>query len=128
LRRGWRLAIASNETIAQPRRKIARNGLADHVDVIVVSEEAGADKPDARVFRVVAQRCGAPLSAADWMVGDDPTRDVGGAAPLGLRTVWMRRDRAWDPAHGAGPTRSPTPSSRRCRRSSRTRFRRRRRT
>jgi putative hydrolase of the HAD superfamily len=100
---GWTLAIATNGETVQQRRKITRNELEPYVDGIVVSQEAGAPKPDARVFELAAQRCGLPLAADHWMVGDCATRDVGGARALGLRTIWLRRGRAWDPAGGPAP-------------------------
>jgi FMN phosphatase YigB (HAD superfamily) len=31
------------------------------------------------------------------MVGDCPTRDIAGSSQAGLRTIWVRRGRTWDP-------------------------------
>jgi len=93
---GWFVAIATNGATDQQWAKIRRVGLDDHVDAVAVSQEVGASKPDPRVFEAAAQRCGTTLSTSDWMVGDCATRDIGGAQALGLRTVWMRRDRTWD--------------------------------
>jgi HAD superfamily hydrolase (TIGR01509 family) len=95
-RAGWILAIATNGASVQQRRKITSTGLDAYVDAIVVSEEAGAGKPDRRMFDLVARRCGVRPSATDWMVGDSPVSDVGGGRAVGLRTVWMRRGRAWE--------------------------------
>ncbi len=92
---GCLVALATNGATVHQWAKIRRIGLDQHVDAIVVSEEVGAHKPDRRVFEAAAQRCGATLTPTTWMIGDCPTRDVGGAQALGLRTVWMRRDRDW---------------------------------
>jgi HAD superfamily hydrolase (TIGR01549 family) len=101
---GWRVAIATNGATEQQWAKIRRTGLDDHVDAVAVSQEVGASKPDRRVFEAAADRCGTTLSTLDWMVGDCATRDIGGAQALGLRTVWMRRGRAWADT-------SPTPDA-----------------
>jgi HAD superfamily hydrolase (TIGR01549 family) len=97
-RAGWRIAIATNGTTAQQSAKILRTGLDRHVDAVAVSEEVGSAKPEPRLFQVAAERCGHRLAEGDWMVGDCPIRDVAGAQRLGLRTVWLHRGRAWDPA------------------------------
>ncbi|MFI6811893.1 HAD family hydrolase [Nonomuraea sp. NPDC050328] len=44
----------------------------------------GVRKPDPRLFELAAQRCG-----GGWMVGDDLTADIQGAAAAGLRTIWV---------------------------------------
>jgi HAD superfamily hydrolase (TIGR01549 family) len=94
---GWLVAIATNGATDQQWAKIRRTRLDNHVDAVAVSQEVGAKKPDRRMFDVAALRCGASLAETDWMVGDCATRDIGGAKALGLRTVWMRRGRSWDP-------------------------------
>jgi len=94
-RDGWLIALATNGGTENQWAKIRRLGLEAHVDAIAVSGEVGAHKPDRRMFEAAAARCGVTLAATDWMVGDCPTRDIGGAQALGLRTIWMRRGRAW---------------------------------
>jgi HAD superfamily hydrolase (TIGR01509 family) len=97
-RDGWLIALATNGGTETQWAKIRRLGLEAHVDAIAVSEEVGAHKPDRLMFETAAARCGASLATTDWMVGDCPTRDIGGAHALGLRTVWMRRGRDWQPS------------------------------
>lgn len=94
---GWRVAVATNGSTAQQSAKIRRTGLDAHIDALAISEEVGAAKPDRRVFQVAAQRCGARLEDGGWMIGDCPERDVAGGQRVGLRTMWMRRGRTWDP-------------------------------
>ncbi len=93
---GWLIAIATNGATDQQWAKIRRTGLDQHADAVAVSEEVGASKPDPLMFQVAAQRCGARLADGGWMVGDCPTRDIAGGQNVGLRTMWMRRDRTWD--------------------------------
>jgi putative hydrolase of the HAD superfamily len=98
---GWRVAIATNGDSAQQRAKIRRFGLEAHVDGIAVSGEVGVHKPDRRMFEAAAEHCGARLADGGWMVGDCATRDIGGGRAVGLRTIWLRRGRTWDPAEAA---------------------------
>jgi putative hydrolase of the HAD superfamily len=95
---GWRVAIATNGTTAQQMAKIRRTGLDANVDAIAVSEEVGVAKPDPRMFEAAARRCGARLADGGWMIGDCATRDIAGGQGVGLRTIWMRRGRTWDPS------------------------------
>jgi putative hydrolase of the HAD superfamily len=95
---GWKVAVATNGTTAQQWAKLRRTGLDRYVDAVAVSEEVGAAKPDRRMFVAAAERCGERLEPAAWMVGDCPTRDVGGGRAAGLRTVWLHRGRRWE--HG----------------------------
>jgi HAD superfamily hydrolase (TIGR01549 family) len=95
---GWTLGIVSNGATAHQLAKIERTGLPDLVDGWVISEEAGYAKPDPRIFRLAAQRCGAlrtDWTADAWMVGDHPPADIVGAAVSGLHSVWLDHGRPW---------------------------------
>ncbi len=103
---GWALAIVTNGDAAIQARKIAAAGLDDLVDAVCVSGAEGLRKPDPRLFIRAAERTG-DRSGQGWMVGDDPESDIGGGRAAGLRTVWVRRQRAWlEP--GYTPTCKPT--------------------
>ena len=66
-----------------------RFGLADCIDHIVSSHNAGWQKPHAAIFRRALQLSGcAPADAV--MVGDRLRQDVWGAKQLGMRAVWRR--------------------------------------
>jgi putative hydrolase of the HAD superfamily len=94
---GWTIAIATNGNTDQQWAKIRQADLESRVDAVAVSAEVGAAKPDRRMFEAAAQRCGARLADGGWMVGDCAERDIAGAQAVGLRTVWLRRGRPWDP-------------------------------
>jgi 5'-nucleotidase len=66
--------------------KIARHGLAGLVDFVLVSEAAGAHKPDPRIFQLALDRAGAAPSDA-WHVGDHLVNDIAGAENAGLTSV-----------------------------------------
>ena len=74
---------------------VHRIGIGHHFDFVVTPAEAGAAKPDPAIFELALNAAGAPPGSVVH-VGDDPVRDVAGAAALGLRTVWMNPEgRPW---------------------------------
>jgi pyrimidine 5'-nucleotidase len=81
--------VSNNHTIEQ-RDKVAATGLAPWVDFLVTSEDAGAEKPDPRIFRAALERAHATESEA-VMVGDNWSTDVIGGRGAGMRTVWLNR-------------------------------------
>lgn len=92
---GWKVAIVTNGDTRRQKLKITSTGLDAHVDSWAVSEEVGSWKPDPLIFRTAAERCGLPLTADTWMVGDSVDHDMAGGIALGLRTAWIRHGREW---------------------------------
>ncbi|WP_200212661.1 HAD family hydrolase [Micromonospora coerulea] len=91
---GWVPVVVSNGAVRQQDAKIRRTGLDRYVAEWVISEEAGVSKPNPRIFALAAQRARMPLRGA-WVVGDSPEADIGGAAAVGLPSVWLHRGRSW---------------------------------
>ncbi|GAA3704619.1 hypothetical protein GCM10022224_082640 [Nonomuraea antimicrobica] len=88
---GWRVGIVTNGMADNQLGKLRRTGLADVVDGYAVSGVEGVRKPDARLFQIAAQRCGASLTGGGWMVGDNLVADIAGAQAAGLRGIWVDR-------------------------------------
>jgi putative hydrolase of the HAD superfamily len=85
----YRMAVVSNGGGDNQRRKLARAGLARfRFEAVLISGEVGFAKPDPRIFRAALGALGLPPGAA-LMVGDDPERDIAGAAALGIQTLWV---------------------------------------
>jgi putative hydrolase of the HAD superfamily len=101
---GWVPVIVTNGSAVQQDAKIRRTGLDRFVADWVISEEVGVSKPNPRIFQLAAQRVGMPLNGG-WIIGDSPEADIGGAATLGLPSVWLHRGRSWVESRFA-PTRS----------------------
>jgi putative hydrolase of the HAD superfamily len=91
---GWVPVVVSNGVVRQQETKIRRTGLDRYVADWVISEEVGVSKPNPRIFALAARRVRLPLRDA-WVVGDSPESDIGGAAAVGLPSVWLRRGRIW---------------------------------
>jgi putative hydrolase of the HAD superfamily len=93
---GWRVGVATNGATDIQRAKLRATGIAERVDAICISEEAGARKPEPAMFQEAIRRCtGEHSGAGGWMVGDNPVNDIGGGQAAGLRTMWVSRDRPW---------------------------------
>lgn len=91
-RLGERYAIG---VITNGNADVHHIGIGHHFDFVVTPTEAGAAKPDPAIFEFALNAAGA---SAETMVhvGDDPMRDIAGAAALGIRTVWMNPEgRLW---------------------------------
>lgn len=106
-----RLAVCSNFThTPTAHRVLAEVGLAEHFDVIVVSEEVGIRKPRREIFETTLERLGvAPAEALH--VGDNLDADVAGAAAAGLGTGWITR-RVADPQRAIASHKGPLPELR----------------
>lgn len=90
--RGHRLALVADCVPGTGRASydnvLAQHALGDCFDAIVTSDDAGADKPDARIFRLALGALGATPGAAA-MVGNRLERDVAGARRLGIAAIWL---------------------------------------
>ena len=91
---GIRLGVVTNGQTDRQRRKIEALGLRRHLTALLISEELGIEKPDARIFRAAAAALG--VDPAECMfVGDNPEKDVLGASAVGMRAVWIRVALRW---------------------------------
>lgn len=81
---------------------VERVGLGRYFRGAIDAAEAGAAKPDPRIFaRLIAMAGARP--AALLHVGDDAAADVGGARAAGLATAWMNRGGETWPVADPGP-------------------------
>jgi putative hydrolase of the HAD superfamily len=88
--RGLKVVVASNWDVSL-HEVLARLGLAELLDGIVTSAEAGARKPAAAVFERALSIASAEPAAAVH-VGDSIEEDVAGARAAGLTPVLISRD------------------------------------
>jgi putative hydrolase of the HAD superfamily len=86
--------VVTNGPAELQEGRIRRTGLDRYIADWVISEQAGVSKPNPRIFALAAQRVRMRLGGA-WVVGDSPESDIGGAAALGLPSVWLHRGRDW---------------------------------
>lgn len=90
LRSRFKIGLITNGPSHIQRHKIERFGLAERMDLLVVSGEFGAHKPDPAIFQhALAQLGVAPEEAL--FVGDSLEYDLPGAAAVGMPFVWFNR-------------------------------------
>jgi FMN phosphatase YigB (HAD superfamily) len=99
---GLRLVVASNWDCSLGE-VLREAGLRHLVDGVATTAEAGAPKPDRRLFDAALELAGVAADRAVY-VGDSPANDVGGATAAGIRAVLLRR-------HGPRPDRVPADSA-----------------
>jgi 5'-nucleotidase len=86
--RGVPLAILTNGWSPLQQMKIARALGADTIDIVLVSDEIGSEKPQAAAFDALVAALGGAREAT-WYVGDNARTDVGGALAAGLQAMWF---------------------------------------
>lgn len=91
LGRRVRLGLCSNFSYSKMALELLdESGIGTHLESVIISDVVGIRKPRSEIFEVVlAELDVAP--AETLHVGDSLRADVGGAAPLGIRTVWITR-------------------------------------
>jgi HAD superfamily hydrolase (TIGR01549 family) len=88
----YRLALLTNGLGDLQRHKIATFALEQWIPTAWISGEVGIRKPDPGIFwHALAQLDCKPGEAV--MVGDSLRHDIAGAAALGIRTIWLNRNR-----------------------------------
>jgi 2-haloacid dehalogenase len=82
---GARVGVLTQSSADAAEALLRNAGLRDALEVVISADDAGAFKPDPRVYRLALDRVGpAWLVAAHWW-------DVAGAARAGMRTAWVAR-------------------------------------
>jgi len=84
------LGIISNGNSLEQREKLARTGIADHFQSVIISGDCGHAKPDVEIFHLACR--GATSRGEDVVyVGDFYEVDALGARAAGLAGVWLDR-------------------------------------
>ena len=89
LRPDFSLAIITNGLKDVQRPRFARSPIGEYFDVLVISEEVGAAKPDPAIFDVAFELIGQPPRKDVLMIGDSLTSDIAGGLGYGIDTCWF---------------------------------------
>lgn len=80
----YNIGILSNGFKDVQHRKLANTGLDKLVDLTVLSDDIGVNKPDPRLYAHAMQKAGVDDPAMHTMIGDNRSTDIEGA----LRSGW----------------------------------------
>lgn len=89
-KRGYRMHMTSNGFHEVQYKKLEACGLKEHFDTIVLSEDAGANKPSQQFFDYAFQLTHARRETT-LMMGDNLQTDILGAQKAGLDTLLFNR-------------------------------------
>lgn len=88
---GYPLGVLSNGAPRVQRRKLEGAGLRDYFQEVLVSGDMGVGKPRKEPFLEIAGRFNRPPEDL-VMVGDNPEKDIRGAAAVGMPGILVQRD------------------------------------
>ena len=89
-RKGYKMHMASNGFHEVQYKKLAACGLRDYFDTIILSENAGANKPSPQFFDYAFRQSGAQRETS-LMIGDNLQTDIMGALSSGMDALLFNR-------------------------------------
>lgn len=84
----YRLGIVTNGLSDVQRPRLANSPIGELFEIVAISEEIGAPKPEARFFYWVMEQMGHPDPASVLVIGDSLTSDIQGGNLAGMDTCW----------------------------------------
>ncbi len=86
-----KLGIITNGLNHLQEERLQNTGLNNYFDILVVSEQIGAAKPDRAIFEHALKLMNYPDPQNVLMVGDNPEADIQGGLNVGFSTCWFNQ-------------------------------------
>ncbi|MCM1028230.1 MAG: YjjG family noncanonical pyrimidine nucleotidase [Pseudoflavonifractor sp.] len=88
--KGYVTGVLSNGFADVQHRKMARAGIDNLIDITVLSDDIGVNKPDIRIFSYAQGLTQWPDNPSHHiMIGDNPATDIAGALSAGWKAIWL---------------------------------------
>jgi YjjG family noncanonical pyrimidine nucleotidase len=87
----YTLGVITNGFADVQRSRFGASPLGKYISSITVSDEAGYNKPNPRIFEYAAERLGLTSKNGMLMVGDSLSSDIQGGINFGIDTCWLNR-------------------------------------
>lgn len=91
---GYRLAVITNGIKEVQHERIRRSPLCNTFEQVIVSEEAGYQKPESGIFDVAFTKLGLQAKDGVLMIGDSLSSDIQGGNRYGIETCWFNPHQA----------------------------------
>lgn len=91
---GYKIGLITNGNSPLQYKKLQMLELTDKFDEIIVSGDTPYEKPDKRIFLMMAEKMG--IEPQEMMyVGDHPLNDIEGSRNAGCVSVWVKTTGTW---------------------------------
>lgn len=84
-----KLGIITNGFTELQAVRLEYNGLSEHFELVVVSEQVGVAKPHIDIFKHALELMGNPAPEKVLMIGDNLNSDIIGGINAGIDTCWL---------------------------------------
>lgn len=91
---GIKTALITNGSSELQNFKLMSLGMTECFDEVIISGETAYEKPDARIFQLMARSLGIKTNEMLY-IGDHPLNDVEGSRKAGCVPVWVKTTGTW---------------------------------
>ena len=89
LSKQYHLVLVTNGVSRAQHRRMEASRLAPYFNQVIVSEDAGAEKPSRRYFDYMMETCGFQDTSGLLLIGDSLTADIRGSVQYGIDCCWF---------------------------------------